>query len=55
MGSWNDLGFSGEAQARYDRLSEELFQLFNQAIATAANSTAPCQKGQAKLHRKAKK
>ena len=27
MGSWNDLGFEGEDQALYDRLSEELYRL----------------------------
>lgn len=41
MGSWNDLGFEGETQARYDHLSEELYRLLNGAIAAAANSSTP--------------
>jgi hypothetical protein len=54
MGSWNDLGFSGEDAAVYERLSEELFQLFNQAIAAAASSTAPAARSAAKPRRKAR-
>ena len=38
MGSWNDLGFDGEDQATYDRLSEELFRLLNEAIVVATNA-----------------
>lgn len=38
MGSWNDLGFDGEDQALYDRLSEDLYRLLNFAIVAAANS-----------------
>jgi hypothetical protein len=38
MGSWNDLGFDGEDQTKYDRLSEELYQLLNSAIVAAANA-----------------
>lgn len=40
MGSWNDLGFEGEVQARYDQLSEQLYQLLNRVIVAAANSSA---------------
>lgn len=39
MGSWNDLGFDGQDQARYERLSEELYIVVNQAIVAAANSS----------------
>lgn len=41
MGSWNDLGFEGPAQARYEQLSEELYQLLNRVIVAAANSSTP--------------
>ena len=40
MGSWNDMGFEGAVQERYDRLSELLFSLLNEAICVGANSTA---------------
>lgn len=40
MGSWNDLGFEGEDQILYDKISEQLFQLLNKAICVAANSSA---------------
>jgi hypothetical protein len=40
MGSWNDLGFEGQAQAQYGKVSETLFSLLNDAITVAANSTA---------------
>ena len=40
MGSWNDLGFSGDAQATYERVSEALFAAVNAALCAAANSTA---------------
>ncbi len=39
MGSWNDLGFDGQDQAIYERLSEELYTVVNQAIVAAANSS----------------
>ncbi len=38
MGSWNDLGFEGEDQKRYDCLSRELYALCNLALMAAANS-----------------
>jgi len=39
MGSWNDLTFQGGDQTKYDELSEELYQLLNAAIVSAANAT----------------
>lgn len=39
-GSWNDMSFSGEAGAKYDRISEDLYNIINTATATAVNSTA---------------
>lgn len=39
MGSWNDLGFEGAAQAEYDRVSEQLFATLNEAIQIAANAS----------------
>jgi hypothetical protein len=39
MGSWNDLGFEGEAQAEYERASDSLFQAVNAAIVAAANAS----------------
>jgi hypothetical protein len=42
MGSWNDIGFDTPAeQARYDEVSQALFQVINEAMAAAANSTFP--------------
>jgi len=41
MGSWNDLGFEGDEQGKYESLSEELYRLLNDSIVAAANSTAP--------------
>jgi hypothetical protein len=38
MGSWNDLGFQGSEQSRYEVVSENLYQLLNRAIVAAANS-----------------
>ncbi len=39
MGSWNDMGFQGEVQTEYERISEALFQAVNAAIAAAANAS----------------
>jgi hypothetical protein len=39
MGSWNDMGFDGEDQKEYERVSEQLFQTLNQAISVAANQS----------------
>lgn len=39
MGSWNDVYFEGEDQALYETLSQRLFNLVNEAITSAANST----------------
>jgi hypothetical protein len=38
MGSWNDLGFEGEEQLRYTKLSDTLFDLVNEAIVASVNS-----------------
>ena len=40
MGSWNDIGFSGEDEKEYHRVSEQLFQTVNEAICTAANESS---------------
>jgi hypothetical protein len=40
MGSWNDMGFDGAEQKRYDRVSEKLFALLNEGICASANSSA---------------
>jgi hypothetical protein len=37
MGSWNDLGFEGQADAEYKVLSDTLFSLLMQTICEAAN------------------
>jgi hypothetical protein len=39
MGSWNDMGFDGAEQNRYDRVSEKLFALLNEGICASANSS----------------
>lgn len=39
MGSWNDMGFDGDDQKEYERVSEELFRAVNQAISEAANQS----------------
>lgn len=39
MGSWNDMGFDGDDQKRYERVSEQLFRVVNQAISEAANQS----------------
>jgi hypothetical protein len=41
MGSWNDVGFDGEDQLLYERLSEDLYQLLNAAIVLAVNADTP--------------
>jgi hypothetical protein len=40
MGSWNDMGFDGDEQDTYDRVSDALYSSINQCISAAANSTA---------------
>jgi hypothetical protein len=40
MGSWNDLGFDGEVQDDYERLSETLYHAINQAVVAATNCSA---------------
>lgn len=39
MGSWNDMGFDGDDQKEYERVSEQLFTVLNQAISEAANQS----------------
>jgi len=39
MGSWNDMGFEGETQKEYERISDKLFELLNDAIEAAATSS----------------
>jgi len=39
MGSWNDMGFDGKAQKEYERVSDQLFKILNQAISEAANES----------------
>ena len=40
MGSWNDMAFEGQEQRRYEKLSDTLFTLLNEAIQSGANSAA---------------
>jgi hypothetical protein len=40
MGSWNDMGFDGEEQVVYERVSENLFSLLNECICAGTNSSA---------------
>lgn len=40
MGSWNDMGFDGQEQVRYETLSGALFTLLNEAIQSSTNSAA---------------
>ena len=40
MGSWNDLGFEGAIQGRYQQVSDRLFNVLNAAIVAAANDSA---------------
>jgi len=40
MGSWNDICFEGDENREYERLSDALFNLINEAICEAANSSA---------------
>ena len=39
MGSWNDMGFEGENQKEFNRVSDQLFHEVTQAICVAANSS----------------
>ncbi len=38
MGSWNDLGFRGDDNMIYEKLSEQLYSSINEAIIAAVNS-----------------
>jgi hypothetical protein len=40
MGSWNDMGFDGEAGQEYEEASEQLFTAINDAICAAANESS---------------
>jgi hypothetical protein len=40
MGSWNDLGFDGDDQNVYQRLSDQLYGLLNKAICAGVNESA---------------
>jgi hypothetical protein len=39
MGSWNDLGFDGKSQNQYERFSDRLFDLLNEAVEAATTSS----------------
>ena len=39
MGSWNDMGFEGAIQQEYEKVSEGLFNVLNEAIEVAATSS----------------
>jgi hypothetical protein len=39
MGSWNDMGFDGDDQVEYERVSDQLFQHLNEAISVGANES----------------
>jgi hypothetical protein len=39
MGSWNDMGFSGDLQSEYERVSDMLFNLLNVAVDAAATGS----------------
>lgn len=39
MGSWNDMGFEGATQQEYEKVSEQLFNILNEAVGVAASST----------------
>jgi hypothetical protein len=49
MGSWNDMGFDGEDQKEYERVSEQLFQTLNRAISEAANQSYTSSNNRLKL------
>jgi hypothetical protein len=38
MGSWNDLGFDGDEQSKYERLSKDLYSIMNESVEQSANS-----------------
>jgi hypothetical protein len=39
MGSWNDMGFDGATQKEYERVSDALFNVLNDAVEAAATSS----------------
>jgi len=46
MGSWNDLGFEGATQGRYQQASDRLYNELNAAIVAAANDSAVASESQ---------
>jgi hypothetical protein len=40
MGSWNDMAFEGQEQARYEKLPDALFMELNEAVQSGVNSAA---------------
>ena len=40
MGSWNDMGFDGENQIEYERVSEQLFEAIADSLACAATASS---------------
>lgn len=41
MGSWNDLGFEGDDQKRYEKISDDLFRLINSSLIATVNLSFP--------------
>lgn len=41
MGSWNDLGFDGDEQQKYEEISEKLFRLINSSLIVTTNLSYP--------------
>jgi hypothetical protein len=39
MGSWNDMGFKDETEVEYERISDRLFDLLNEAVEAATTSS----------------
>lgn len=39
MNSWNDMGFDGEIGTEYERISDRLYSLLNEAVEAAASSS----------------
>jgi hypothetical protein len=41
MGSWSDVGFEGEDEAQYQRISERLYRLIHESLLEAVNLSFP--------------
>lgn len=41
MGSWNDLGFDGDDQRKYETISDDLFRLINSSLIVTTNLSYP--------------